>query len=228
MIGGEPSGELSGEPSGQLSGLTLDRLVIRHHGRVVVALDCHVAGGEVVTVMGPSGSGKSTLLAAIVGALPPGFSASGQVRLAGRDLAGLSTADRRIGLLFQDDLLFPHLSVGGNLAFALPPGLRRRSARNAAIAAALVQVGLAGFANRDPATLSGGQRARVALMRTLLAEPQALLLDEPFSRLDAALRDQIRQVVFALARARALPVLLVTHDPGDAAAAGGRVVQLGM
>lgn len=228
MIGGEPSGELSGEPSGQLSGLTLDRLVIRHHGRVVVALDCHVAGGEVVTVMGPSGSGKSTLLAAIVGALPPGFSASGQVRLAGRDLAGLSTADRRIGLLFQDDLLFPHLSVGGNLAFALPPGLRRRSARDAAIAAALVQVGLAGFANRDPATLSGGQRARVALMRTLLAEPQALLLDEPFSRLDAALRDQIRQVVFALARARALPVLLVTHDPGDAAAAGGRVVQLGM
>ena len=228
MIGGEPSGELSGEPSGQLSGLTLDRLVIRHHGRVVVALDCHVAGGEVVTVMGPSGSGKSTLLAAIVGALPPGFSASGQVRLAGRDLAGLSTADRRIGLLFQDDLLFPHLSVGGNLAFALPPGLRRRSARDAAIAAALVQVGLAGFANRDPATLSGGQRARVALMRTLLAEPQALLLDEPFSRLDAALRDQIRQVVFALARARALPVLLVTHDPGDADAAGGRVVQLGM
>ena len=232
MIGGEPSGELSGEPSGQLSGqlsgLTLDRLVIRHHGRVVVALDCHVAGGEVVTVMGPSGSGKSTLLAAIVGALPPGFSASGQVRLAGRDLAGLSTADRRIGLLFQDDLLFPHLSVGGNLAFALPPGLRRRSARDAAIAAALVQVGLAGFANSDPATLSGGQRARVALMRTLLAEPQALLLDEPFSRLDAALRDQIRQVVFALARARALPVLLVTHDPGDADAAGGRVVQLGM
>ena len=212
---------------GDPSGLWLDHLAIHYHGRLVVTLDCSIAGGEVVTVMGPSGSGKSTLLAAIVGALPPGFVASGQVRLAGRDLAGLTTAARRIGLLFQDDLLFPHLSVGGNLAFALPPGLRPRATRDAAIAAALAQVGLAGFADRDPATLSGGQRARVALMRTLLAEPQALLLDEPFSRLDAALRDQIRQLVFALARARALPVLLVTHDPGDADAAGGRVVQLG-
>lgn len=212
---------------GDATGLTLDHLAIRHQGRVVLALDCTVAGGEVVTVMGPSGAGKSTLLAAIVGALPPGFSATGRVLLAGRDLGPLATAERRVGLLFQDDLLFPHLSVGGNLAFALPRGLKPRSARDAAIAAALVQVGLDGFANRDPATLSGGQRARVALMRTLLAEPQALLLDEPFSRLDARLRHQIRRLVFDQARARALPVLLVTHDPGDAEAAGGRVLQLG-
>lgn len=212
---------------GDASGLTLNNLEIRHQGRVVVALDCSIAGGEIVTVMGPSGAGKSTLLAAIVGALPPGFVASGRMLLAGRDLGPLTTAQRRVGLLFQDDLLFPHLSVGGNLAFALPPGLRPRSVRDAAIAEVLAQVGLQGFANRDPATLSGGQRARVALMRTLLAKPQALLLDEPFARLDAALRDQIRDLVFAEARARALPVLLVTHDPGDAKAAGGRVVLLG-
>jgi len=87
-------------------------------------------------------------------------------------------------------------------------------------------VGLSGFADRDPATLSGGQKARVALMRMLLSEPCALLLDEPFSRLDAALRAQVRELVFARAKARALPVILVTHDAEDAAAAGGEIVTL--
>jgi putative thiamine transport system ATP-binding protein len=91
---------------------------------------------------------------------------------------------------------------------------------------ALAQAGLDGLADRDPATLSGGQRARAALMRTLLAEPLALLLDEPFSRLDAALRADIRQFAFAHVRARAIPALMVTHDPDDASAAGGPVVLL--
>ncbi|MEH6773813.1 MAG: ATP-binding cassette domain-containing protein, partial [Cereibacter changlensis] len=120
-------------------------------------------------------------------------------------------------------VLFPHLSVGGNLGFALPPGLRG-AARRARIAAALEQAGLPGFADRDPATLSGGQRARVALFRTLLAEPCALLLDEPFSRLDADLREQIRSFVLDRARDRGLPVILVTHDAEDARAAGGSVI----
>ncbi|WP_417742811.1 ATP-binding cassette domain-containing protein [Salipiger sp.] len=207
-------------------GLRLDTLEIRLGRRVMVALDAHVAPGEVLTVMGPSGSGKSTLLAAITGALDPAFALSGRILLDGEDVTALPTEQRRIGILFQDELLFPHLSVGGNLAFGLPPSLRGRAARRARIDGALREIGLEGFARRDPATLSGGQKARVALMRTLLAEPRALLLDEPFSRLDAARRGQIRELVFARAKAQRLPVLLVTHDREDAAAAGGAVIEL--
>jgi putative thiamine transport system ATP-binding protein len=125
--------------------------------------------------------------------------------------------------MFQDDVLFPHLSVGGNLAFAIPPQIKRAE-RRARIEAALAAADLAGFGHRDPATLSGGQRARVALMRMLLAQPCALLLDEPFSRLDADLRAQIRGFVLDKLRAEGLPALLVTHDAEDARAAGGRVV----
>lgn len=203
------------------AGLLLERLRIRRGGELLVALDLAVAPGEVVTVMGPSGSGKSTLLAAVVGDLAPGFALEGRVLLDGRDITDLPTRARRVGILFQDDILFPHLSVGGNLAFALPRGVADRSGR---IAAALAAAGLEGFEARDPATLSGGQRARVALMRTLLAEPRALMLDEPFARLDAAMRAQMRAFVFARAQAAGLPVLLVTHDAEDARAAGGRVL----
>lgn len=208
-------------------GLRLDTLEIRLGGRCMVALDAHVAPGEVLTVMGPSGSGKSTLLAAITGALDPAFALSGRILLDGEDVTALPTERRRIGILFQDELLFPHLSVGGNLAFGLTPSLRGRTARRKRIDSALQEIGLEGFATRDPATLSGGQKARVALMRTLLAEPRALLLDEPFSRLDAARRGQIRELVFARAKAQRLPVLLVTHDREDACAAGGAVIELG-
>jgi putative thiamine transport system ATP-binding protein len=189
-------------------------------------LTLSVGAEAVVTVMGASGVGKSTLLDAIAGHLPPGFHLSGQVRLNGRDLAGLPAEARCIGMMFQDAVMFPHLSVGDNLAFGLAARIRGRLARRAAVEAALEQAGLAGFYARDPATLSGGQRARAALMRTLLAEPQALLLDEPFSRLDAALRAEIRSFVLGHARARGLPVLLVTHDAEDAEAAGGPVITL--
>jgi putative thiamine transport system ATP-binding protein len=175
--------------------------------------------------MGPSGCGKSTLLDFIAGNLQPGIETSGEVRLDGRPLGGLPPERRRIGILFQDDLLFPHLSVGENLMFALPPTILGRAERRARIEAALLEAELAGFADRDPATLSGGQRARVALMRTLLAEPRALLLDEPFSKLDAALRARIRPFVFDHAREAGLPTLLVTHDPADAEAAAGPVVR---
>jgi putative thiamine transport system ATP-binding protein len=127
---------------------------------------------------------------------------------------------RRIGILFQDDLLFPHLSVGANLGFGLRADVKDRRAR---IEEALAAAGLAGFAARDPATLSGGQRQRVALMRALLAEPAAILLDEPFGKLDADLRAQMREFVFAHVRDRKLPCLMVTHDSQDADAAGGVV-----
>jgi putative thiamine transport system ATP-binding protein len=185
-----------------------------------------VPSGEVTTVMGASGVGKSMLLAMIGGHLPHSFVGAGRIVLNGRDVTRLPAEARRIGILFQDALLFPHLSVGDNLAFGLPRSLKGRSARRAAVAAALDQAGLSGFENRDPATLSGGQQARVALMRTLLSEPLALLLDEPFSKLDSELRGDIRAFVFEHSRERGLPALLVTHDPGDAEAAGGPVVTL--
>ena len=121
-------------------------------------------------------------------------------------------------------MLFPHLSVGGNLGFAIPPEIRGRKQRQALIDAALEDAGLGGFALRDPATLSGGQRARVALMRSLLAQPCALLLDEPFSRLDADLQLQIRSFVLTRIRSQGLAAVLVSHDTEDARAAGGRVV----
>lgn len=205
-------------------GLALERVAVRLGAARVAALDARVAPGEILTVMGPSGSGKSTLLAAITGTLDPAFRVEGRVRLDGRDVTDLPTQARGVGLLMQDHLLFPHLSVGGNLLFGLPRAVRGRAERRARVEAALAEAGLAGFADRDPATLSGGQRARVALLRTLLAEPRALLLDEPFSRLDADRRDRIRAWVFERARARGLPVVLVTHDAEDAERAGGPVV----
>jgi putative thiamine transport system ATP-binding protein len=207
-------------------GLRLEGLRIGRGAEPLLALDLVVRPGEVVAVMGPSGSGKSTLLAAVIGAAPAAFAVSGRVLLDGRDVTALPTERRRIGILFQDDVLFPHLSVGGNLAFGLPPAVRGRAARRARVEAALAEAGLAGFADRDPATLSGGQRTRVALMRALLAEPRALLLDEPFARLDAALRAQMRGFVFRTLRERGLPALMVTHDEADARAAGGPCVTL--
>jgi putative thiamine transport system ATP-binding protein len=193
---------------------------------LVPRLDLEVAPGEIVTVMGASGAGKSTLLAFIAGFLDPAFSAQGRVLLGDDDISALPAEQRRVGLLFQDDLLFPHLSVGENLAFGLSPAVRGRTARQARIEAALDQAGLSGMAPRDPGTLSGGQRARVALMRTLLAEPRALLLDEPFNRLDAALRRDFAAFVFDHARAQSLPTLLVTHDIADAEASGGRIIRI--
>ena len=188
-------------------------------GRVLIPrLDLAVAPGEVVTVMGPSGSGKSTLLAFIGGFIDPVFRTSGRVLIDGADVSRHPPEARRAGILFQDDLLFPHLSVGQNLAFGLVADVRGRAARRRVIEVALAQADLAGFFDRDPATLSGGQRARVALLRTLLAEPRTLLLDEPFNRLDSHLRDDIRRFVFGHARERNLPTLLVTHDADDARA----------
>jgi putative thiamine transport system ATP-binding protein len=210
------------------SGLMLHGVGIALHAhRLVPPLEFTVAPGERVTVMGPSGSGKSTLLAYIAGTLAPAFRAEGRVSIDGDDVTDLAPERRRVGILFQDDLLFPHLSVGENLGFALTPALRSRDARRAAIARALDEAELPNFASRDPATLSGGQRARVALMRTLLAEPRVLLLDEPFNKLDSQLRHDFRRFVFEHASTRGLPILLVTHDAVDADAAGGRVIMLG-
>ena len=178
-----------------------------------VDLDCE--RGSITTLMGPSGCGKSSLLAAIAGLSIAGLQTDIRVELAGQRVDHLPTSQRHIGLLFQDDLLFAHMSVRENLLFAVPPGAKAERLKQAD--AALQELGFSDMADRNPLTLSGGQRARVSLMRTLLAKPQALLLDEPFSKLDIALREQFRQFVFAHVRRLQLPTLLVTHDAADVA-----------
>jgi putative thiamine transport system ATP-binding protein len=178
-------------------------------------LRLEIAPGRIHTLMGASGSGKSSLLAAVCGTLDTALRFEGSVRLNGRRIDQLPTQARRVGILFQDDLLFPHMTVRENLLFALPRG--PAAAREAQVRQALHDVEMGDHLQADPATLSGGQRARVALARALLAQPQALLLDEPFARLDAALRARMRERVFGLVRARGIPALLVTHDVQDVA-----------
>lgn len=199
---------------------------LRNAPPLISGLTVDVGPGEVVTIMGRSGTGKSTLLAFVGGHLDPEFVASGTVTVDGRDVTSVPAERRGVGVLFQDDLLFPHLSVGDNLAFGLPRDVSGRRERKRHIDEALAQAGLSGYADRDPATLSGGQRARIALMRTLLSRPNALLLDEPFSKLDEELRDDMRKFVFSHAREQGLPVLMVTHDIADALGAGGPVITL--
>jgi len=204
--------------------LELKSVCIFHRGTPLFPpLSLEIKAGEIASIMGPSGCGKSTLLSAICGNLPDVFRLEGEILLDGVSVTSVPMERRRIGILFQDDLLFPHMSIAENLAFALPSGSNRRRKQDR-IQEALEQAGLAGFADRDPATLSGGQRARVSLFRCLLAEPKALLLDEPFSKLDMQLKNQIRDFVFATIGRMNIPALLVSHDPGDCP--GGRVVNL--
>ena len=188
-------------------------------GRNLVApFNLSIAAGEIVTLMGPSGCGKSSLLSAIAGTLQPPLAMVGDVLLNGLSLVGVAPERRRAGRLFQDDFLFPHMTVGENLLFGMPRG--ERYSREAKMNAALLDIGLEGFEARGPHTLSGGQRQRVSLMRSLLAEPQVMLLDEPFNKLDNALRGDIRSSTFDLLKQRGTPTLLVTHDMADASGGG--------
>ncbi len=208
-------------------GLYLDGVGIALAGRQLLEVTRRVDPGEVLTVMGPSGSGKSSLLAYIGGFLDPAFKARGRVIADGLELTSLPAEDRHAGILFQDPLLFPHMSVSGNLLFAIPPAIKGKQKRDELAREALAGVGLSDFDDRDPDTLSGGQKARIALARVLLSQPRTLLLDEPFSKLDQDRRDQMRQLVFSKARELGLPAILVTHDQADADAAGGPVIRIG-
>ncbi|ESN12851.1 thiamine transport system ATP-binding protein [Enterobacter sp. MGH 24] len=183
-----------------------------------------VPRGEIVTLMGPSGSGKSTLFAWMVGALSDDFRAQGELWLDARRCDSLPVEARGLGILFQDALLFEQFSVGQNLLLALPERIAGRARRDA-VEQALDSAGLSGHYASDPTTLSGGERARVSLLRALLAEPQALLLDEPFSRLDKTLRTTFREWVFDAVRARNIPVVLVTHDEDDIPP-GGELIEI--
>jgi iron(III) transport system ATP-binding protein len=188
-------------------------------------VDLRVDAGQIVALLGPSGCGKTTLLRAIAGLERPD---QGEVWLGERLLSGRGTfvapERRRIGMVFQDWALFPHLSVGRNVGF----GLTRAERRSGRIEAALQLVELTGLADRMPATLSGGQQQRVALARALANRPAALLLDEPFSNLDATLRVSIRAEVQRLLRELSLTAVFVTHDQEEAFLLGDQVaVMLG-
>jgi len=184
-------------------------------GMLLGGLSLDIAPGTVHTLMGESGSGKSSLLAALCGTLATQLQFEGEIILNGQRIDQLPPQARRVGILFQDPLLFPHMTVRENLLFAVPRG--PAASRERQVQQALHDMELAELSDADPATLSGGQAARVALARALLAQPKALLLDEPFSRLDAALRQRMRALVFERVRACQIPALLVTHDAQDIA-----------
>ena len=190
--------------------------IINNNTDLFKEISIKITRGEIATVMGPSGCGKSTLLSAICGNLSHDFTLQGDILLKSKSIIEVPMELRRIGIIFQDDLLFPHMNIGSNLAFAIPEKVPLKERRQK-INKILEIAGLEGFYKRDPATLSGGQRARVSLLRSLLAEPEALLLDEPFSKLDRKLKDQMRSFVFDQIRKMNIPALLVTHDPDDSA-----------
>ena len=207
--------------------LSLENIVIYRDKKPLLQLSAEVAKGEVLTVMGPSGAGKSTLLQAIAGQLKAPFSIAGKIKINGVVINDIDAHLRRVGIMFQDALLFEHMTVGENIAFAMPADRQNnKQMKRDAINELLAAVDLDGIADRAVNTLSGGQQARVSLIRTLASQPEAVLLDEPFSQLDVALRGQIRSWTFSQLKARTIPAVVVTHDKDDALAAGGDIIEL--
>ncbi len=196
--------------------LCLENLAIykRNGDALFRPFNLKVEKGEIVTLMGPSGCGKSTLLDAIAGHLAAEFDYSGGIKLDDISLDNQPAHKRQVGILFQDDLLFPHLTVWENLAFALPNSVKGAERKKQAISA-LNHISLASLADSFPEQISGGQRARIALIRMLLAKPKVALLDEPYSKLDKNLREQFRKFVTQQLQEAKIPALLVTHDEAD-------------
>jgi thiamine transport system ATP-binding protein len=184
-------------------------------GAFRLTADWTVPAGARVAVIGPSGAGKSTLLHAIAGFAAP---AAGRILWQGQDIGPLPPGARPLTVLFQDQNLFPHLTVRQNVALGLSPGLRLTDAQRAAVESALDRVGLTGLGDRRPGTLSGGQQGRVALARALVRARPLLLLDEPFAALGPALRREMAALVEQVASATGATVLTVTHDAGEAQA----------
>lgn len=178
-----------------------------------------LAAGESLGVMGPSGCGKSTWLRWLLGVDQPYVSISGTIKIADRQLNKLPIEKRTIGLVMQEQVLFPHYNVEENLAFALAPQGLSRTAQQTIIRQKLADIGLAGYATRRPEQLSGGERARVALLRSALGKPQLILLDEPFNGLDQARRQQVCQWTYDFLRTEGIAAIIVSHDPDDLRAA---------
>ena len=207
-----------------MTGLAVRDVVVRFGERTVLdSVSLRVEGGEIVCVTGPSGSGKSTLLRVVAGLQTI---ESGTIQWGGEDITLVPTHRRKIGYVFQDLALFPHLTVERNIEYGLRVlgwDRRRRSAR---VAELLSLVDLPGAGGRDPGTLSGGEQQRVALARALAPSPRLLLLDEPFSALDGALRQRLAVDVRAIVSGLGLTAIHVSHDLDEAAAIGDRVVAM--
>jgi thiamine transport system ATP-binding protein len=187
--------------------------LVAHAGGFTLRADLSVGAGEICALIGPSGGGKSTLLAAIAGFAPI---SAGSVRVEGRSIDGLAPAARPVTLLFQENNLFPHLTLEQNVGLGVRPALRLSAAERARVAAALAEAGLDGLGGRSPDALSGGQRQRAALARALLRDRPALLLDEPFAALGPGQRAEMLDFVARTMRPRGAAVLMVTHQPEDA------------
>jgi len=197
--------------------------VSKHYGdfHAVRDFSLTIEQGELVVLLGPSGCGKTTTLRMIAGFVPV---TSGRIRLGGRDVTSLPPQRRNTGLVFQGYALFPHLTAAENIAF----GLQMRGLSDAVVrekvGSALRLVRLDDLGDRLPRQLSGGQQQRVALARALVIEPDALLLDEPLSNLDAKLREEVRVEIRQLQRALGLTTVMVTHDQDEALAMADRLV----
>jgi thiamine transport system ATP-binding protein len=199
-------------------------LALGYHGETfATGIHLALAPAEIVAILGPSGSGKSTLLATIAGVVP---TVAGRVLVDGVDVTDLPIHRRGVGMIFQEPLLFPHLSVADNVAYGLRRQGRPREAARGRADELLDWVGLGGYGNRRVDELSGGQAQRVALARALAPQPAVLLLDEPFSALDLDLRQRLAVDVAAMLRNEGVAALHVTHDPGEAETVSERVVTM--
>lgn len=208
-----------------MTGLEVTDLVIGFDRPITPPLELRVPRGTVTALLGPSGSGKSTLLATIAGIRMP---LAGTVRVDGRDVTRTPIHQRGIGIVFQEPLLFPHRDVAGNIAYGLERARAPREERAARVAQLMDWLDIAGLGSRRWDELSGGQAQRVALARAIAPGPGVLLLDEPFSALDAPLRERLAADVGALARSQGVAVLHVTHDDREARAMADAVVQMPM
>lgn len=195
--------------------LTIKAASVGYHDNwLFEALNLTIDKGQIAMIDAPSGAGKTSLLRWIAGLQTEAMNKQGEVWLNGERIDHLPAENRHIGFLFQSPLLFPHLTIAENLGFGIPPTYPRKERQNR-ISDALKRAGMAEMESRDPETLSGGQQARIALLRTILAEPKALLMDEPFSSLDSDMRLQILDIVKSEVMRLHLPVIMVSHDPRD-------------
>ena len=177
-------------------------------------LSIKIENSEILCVFGESGVGKSSLINVISGVNEENLNIEGEIKLNGIKLNNIATEKRKIGLLLQDGTLFPHLTVEQNLLFGMNKSLNKKE-KKSLILNYLDKANMSGFQDRYPNTLSGGQKARIACLRAILSEPNALLLDEPFSSLDPSQRNSFREFVVKQVKRANIPCLLVTHDEGD-------------